>query len=125
MPIIETDYTENDQIILEQLAEYADTVAPEMFDQVEKSMFLTKPNKPISLAYTKDDVVLGRIVGHIDYHSELLKTEGLAIEKEALAMAEGCSLGFVETVSISAPQFYEKKAIQCSGKQKIIQLWES
>lgn len=99
-------------------------------EEENSNISIIKGKKEISLAYTEDEVVLGRIIGYIDYDSYLLKTEGLAVEKEArgkgvgrkllsaienLVIAEDCSIAFVETVSFSAPQFYEKQGYSVLG----------
>ena len=73
---------------------------------------------------------MGGIVGHIEYTYNFLKIDGFALEKDArgkgvgtellkaiekLALAEGCSTSFVETVSFSAPRFYEKNGYTVLG----------
>lgn len=130
MNIIEFDYNENKRRILDKLGELAVEKCGDDY-QVHDEKPVEKDDKKISLAYIEDGKYLGGIVGHIEYGYNFLKIDWLALEKEArgkgvgtkllkeiedIAIKEGCSVGFVETVSFSAPEFYEKQGYSILGK---------
>lgn len=130
MNIIEFDYNKNEKRILNKLAELAAEQSSEDFQEIDDDIE-EKEDKKISLAYVEDDQYLGGIVGHIEYPYNFLKIDWFAVEKEArgkgvgtqlikeieeIATKEGCSTAFVETISFSAPDFYEKQGYSVLGK---------
>lgn len=102
-----------------------DMEIPELEQKIE--------NKKFSYMLKDGESTLGRIVGVFDYSMGILRVEGFTVESaargkgigrtllqevEKLAIEEGCSLSLIETVSFSAPGFYEKQGYSILGEVK-------
>lgn len=92
---------------------------------------MTPLDKKVSLGLIEEGRVLGRIVGTIDAAYRSLKIEAFSVEPglrgkgvgtrlieaiERVGADQRCSVVFVETVSFSAPEFYEKQGYALLGK---------
>lgn len=92
--------------------------------------YIVFKNVPVALSYVEGEKILGRIAGVIDYENGCLNIEAFAVEKEARgkgvgkqllkdlearASAEGCNMAFVDTLSFSAPGFYQHEGYTLLG----------
>lgn len=133
MKIIDTNYKENKQIVLQKLSEYYSEQAEHSSEQFEETNFGAETDKPVSFVLQNEETILGRILGKIDYITSSIRIEDLIVEKESrgtgagrllvekieeVGRMENCQMSFVDTTSSSAPKFYEKLGYSLIGEIK-------
>lgn len=130
MKIISTNYEENKRNTLIELSNYYNQkhLSNTPIDaHTEKGEFI----KTISFVAKEENIILGRIVGFIDWTTYSVRIEDLIVnqslrgkgvgkclvnEAEKAARQDGCRMSFVDTTSSSAPIFYQKLGYMLVGK---------
>ena len=132
MKIIELNYQENKELTLEGLEKYFNNklsqAEQDAFSDTTEEDPMMRPTGTYSFALKKEEEIIGRIFGELDYFNSCVRINGLIIEQDArgtgagsilmktveeLGRREGCHVSFVNTTLSSAPKFYEKQGYKC------------